>query len=246
MELKNKVVVITGGTHGIGAACARKWNEMGCKVAIVARHEQAELLDELRKVGGEVLFVPADLKREQECRAAAERIGATWGRIDVLIHSAGGGVPGSLLSLTSSQWFEAFDIHVHAAFHLCQAAVPFMKRHGGGAIVFVSSAAGMRGVKNALAYAVVKGALPQLARALAAELADDGIRVNAVSPGVIRTRFQDGLTAEQVRHNVDNRIPLHREGTPEDVADLIVHVATNSYITGENIVIDGGLTMRIA
>lgn len=238
--------MITGGTHGIGAACARKWSGLGYKVAIVARNPHTELLDELNGAGGDALFVQADLKHEKDCTAAMDRIGEALGRIDVLIHGAGGGVPGGLLSVTPSQWFEAFDIHVHAAFHLCRAAVPFMKRSGGGAIVLIASAAGIRGVKNAIAYAVVKGALPQFARALAAELADEGIRVNTVSPGVIRTRFQDGLTPEQVKHNVDNRIPLHREGTPDDVADLIVHIATNGYITGENIVIDGGLTMRIA
>ena len=109
----------------------------------------------------------------------------------------------------------------------------------------ISSAAGLRGVKNSLAYAVVKGAIPQFVRALAFELSDANIRVNCISPGVIRTRFQDYLTNEQIKNNIENRIPLHREGTPEDVADAICMLVKNNFITGENIVIDGGMTMRI-
>jgi NAD(P)-dependent dehydrogenase (short-subunit alcohol dehydrogenase family) len=120
-----------------------------------------------------------------------------------------------------------------------------MKQSGSGAIILISSAAGLRGVKNALAYAVVKGAIPQFSRALAFELSDDNISVNCVSPGVIRTRFQDFLTPQQAENNIKNRIPLHREGTPFDVASAITALIGNNFITGENIVIDGGMTMRI-
>jgi 3-oxoacyl-[acyl-carrier protein] reductase len=106
--------------------------------------------------------------------------------------------------------------------------------------------AGIRGVPFNLAYQVVKGALPQFARALARELADDNIRVNCVAPGIIRTRFHENMTAEQKRHNLEHRIPLHREGTPEQVATLIAELSANDYVTGETFTIDGGLTMRIA
>src|SRR5208283_1106507 len=104
-----------------------------------------------------------------------------------------------------------------------------------GAIILISSAAGLRGCLGALAYGVVKGAVPQFARGLARELADDNIRVNCVSPGLIRTPFQDSLTPEQVQNNVQNRIPLHREGKPEDVAAVIVELVENEFITGENV-----------
>lgn len=120
-----------------------------------------------------------------------------------------------------------------------------MAQRGEGAIILLGSAAGLRGCLGALAYGVVKGALPQFARSLARELADQRIRVNCVSPGIIRTPFQDFLTLEQARNNVENRIPLHQEGKPEDVADLIVMLVENDFITGENFVIDGGMTMRI-
>jgi NAD(P)-dependent dehydrogenase (short-subunit alcohol dehydrogenase family) len=110
----------------------------------------------------------------------------------------------------------------------------------------ISSSAGVRGVPGAIAYATAKGALPQLARSLARDLADDNIRVNVVAPGVIRTRFHQDMTAERKEHNLKYRIPLHREGTAEQVADAAVFLITNDYITGETVVIDGGLTSRIA
>jgi NAD(P)-dependent dehydrogenase (short-subunit alcohol dehydrogenase family) len=115
-----------------------------------------------------------------------------------------------------------------------------------GAIVLMSSSAGHRGVLGAAAYAIVKGAIPQFARVLARELADHNIRVNCISPGVVRTRFQDMLTEAQVKNNLQNRIPLHREGTADEIAQVIEVLATNDFITGSDVVVDGGLTMRIA
>jgi len=112
--------------------------------------------------------------------------------------------------------------------------------------VLVSSVAGIRGIKFALAYGTVKGAVAQFTRMLAYQLADYNVRVNCVAPGIIRTAFHANMSKEAYQHNVDNRIPLHREGTPEQVATGIVELAKNDYITGEMLVIDGGLTSRIA
>jgi NAD(P)-dependent dehydrogenase (short-subunit alcohol dehydrogenase family) len=121
-----------------------------------------------------------------------------------------------------------------------------MQRKKQGAIILISSVAGIRGVKVNIAYQAVKGVLPQLTRALAFELADDNIRVNCVAPGIIRTAFHAKMTEEQRRHNIENRIPLHREGSPEQVASLVLELVTNDYVTGETVTIDGGLSMRIA
>jgi NAD(P)-dependent dehydrogenase (short-subunit alcohol dehydrogenase family) len=120
-----------------------------------------------------------------------------------------------------------------------------MTKQGEGSVVLMSSAAGLRGCAGAIAYGVAKGALPQFARNLARELADRNIRVNCVSPGIIRTSFQNFLTPEQVKNNIENRIPLHREGKPGDVAALIMTLLENDFVTGENFVIDGGMSMRI-
>ncbi|MBX2925445.1 MAG: SDR family oxidoreductase [Chitinophagaceae bacterium] len=246
MQLRNKTAIVTGGTHGIGAATAIQLAERGVGIALVARHEGDGVLQKkIEALGVPCITVAADLSKEEECLRAVETVYRKLGAVDILVHSAGSAAPGSLLNGAREVWYHAFDIHVHAVFHLCRAAVPYMKAKKEGAIVLVASAAGLRGVKNALTYAVVKGALPQFCRALAFELSDDNITVNCVSPGVIRTRFQDFLTAEQVKNNVENRIPLHREGKPEDVAEVIITLITNSFITGENVVIDGGMTMRV-
>lgn len=246
MEIKNKVALITGGTHGIGAQTALKLAAEGVKLCIVARNAAASKIErEINIIGGECITLNADLSKSDECTRVVDTTIGLLGGIDILVHSAGSSAQGSLLSVANYVWYNAFDIHVHAAFHLCKAAVPSMKRRGGGSIILISSAAGIRGVKNAFAYAVVKGALPQFTRALAFELGDDNIKVNCVSPGVIRTRFQNYLTPEQVKNNIDNRIPLHREGKPADVADAICMLIKNDFITGENLVIDGGMTMRI-
>ena len=164
------------------------------------------------------------------------------------MHAAGGPAKGTLVEVSEEIWYNAFDVHVHAVFHLCRAAIPLIKPRGEGAIVLVGSTAGRLGILGAAAYATVKGALVQLTRVLAREHANDNIRVNCVAPGVITTRFHDlaGLSAEARRNNLDNRIPLHREGTPEQVAQVITLLAENDYMTGETITIDGGLTSRIA
>jgi NAD(P)-dependent dehydrogenase (short-subunit alcohol dehydrogenase family) len=134
---------------------------------------------------------------------------------------------------------------VHANFFLAKAALPHFRRAGGGALVMVSSTAGIRGVPGAIAYASAKGALPQFVRSLAKDLADDNIRVNCIAPGVITTRFHDTLSAERRQYNIEHRIPLHREGTPDEVAHAVAFLLENDYVTGETLVIDGGLTSRI-
>jgi NAD(P)-dependent dehydrogenase (short-subunit alcohol dehydrogenase family) len=175
-----------------------------------------------------------------------ERTVSELGAVDVLVHSAGGPVNGGLLDLTPEAWHAAFDVHVHAIFHLCRAAIPAMRTKKEGAIILISSTAGRRAIHTNIAYQVVKGALPHFTRALAREFADDNIRVNCVAPGVIRTRFHAGMSDQQKKLNLEQRIPLHREGTPGQVASLIAELVTNDYITGETYTIDGGLTMRIA
>jgi NAD(P)-dependent dehydrogenase (short-subunit alcohol dehydrogenase family) len=246
MDISNKTALITGGTHGIGAAIAASLARQAGSISVVARNtDDSSVRKQMEDLGIPYLLISADLSREEECKRAVQETIDRFGAVDILIHSAGAAAGGGLLNGARAVWYQAFDIHLHAAFHLCAAAVPSMRERKGGAIVFISSAAGLRGVKNALAYAVVKGAIPQFTRALAMELSDFNIRVNCVSPGVIRTRFQDYLSAEQIKNNLDNRIPLHREGKPEDVADAVDMLIKNDFITGENIVIDGGMTMRI-
>jgi len=248
MDLRDKVCLITGGNSGIGASTSCRLTRKGAQVVAVSRRGadcQAQCFSSLPAGGHAIRILKADLADPEACRSIVERVIQDCGRLDVLVHAAGGPAQGGLFNVTDEAWMQAFAIHVHAVFHLARAAVPHMAKHGGGAIVLLSSAAGLRGCLGALAYGVAKGALPQFARNLARELADRNIRVNCVSPGVIRTPFQNHLTPEQIADNVENRIPLHREGTPDEVALLIESLLENDFVTGENVVIDGGMTMRI-
>ncbi len=249
MTLNGKVCLITGGTHGIGAATAREFASRGADLALCSRHIDDEparqLKHDLEALNGRVLLIPADLSDPAQAISCVEQTVANFGRLDVLVHSAGGAAPGNILEVSPDVWYHAFDIHVHAIFHLVRAAAPHIAKNGGGAILLISSAAGARGCAGAIAYGVVKGAIPQFTRALARELSSANIRVNCVSPGIIRTRFQDFLTPEQVRRNIEDRIPLHREGRPEDVAAALAALAENEFITGADLPIDGGMAMRM-
>ncbi len=249
MDLNQRIALITGGTRGIGAATAIALADAGADLALVGRNLDDEAKSVARRVealGRRALLIAADVGRPEEAIRCVDQTAEQLGGVDVLIHSAGGPVPGGILEVTPDQWMQAFDVHVHAAFHLCRQAIPLMQKKHEGAIVLISSSAGRRGCPGNTAYQVVKGALPQFARALARDFAADSIRVNVVAPGVIRTRFHDSMTDATRKNNLENRIPLRREGTSEQVATLIRELVTNDYITGETFSIDGGLTMRIA
>jgi NAD(P)-dependent dehydrogenase (short-subunit alcohol dehydrogenase family) len=245
MNLQNKVCLVTGGTKGIGAAAAVTLAEQGAAVSIVARSLDDEAKKTLGRLGPRSAAIPADIAKPMEIQRCVEETVRKLGPVDILVHAAGGPVNGGLFDITPEQWHAAFDVHVHPIYHLCRAVIPAMKGKREGAILLVSSTAGIRGVRTNVAYQTVKGAIPQLTRALAFEFAEWNIRVNGVAPGIIRTAFHAKMPPEVKEHNLKNRIPLHREGTPEQVATVIRELVTNDYITGETYTIDGGLTMRI-
>jgi NAD(P)-dependent dehydrogenase (short-subunit alcohol dehydrogenase family) len=249
MTLNDKVCLITGGSSGIGAATVLEFARRGAQIAVCGLPDDEELAQGVKRdveaLGRKAVVIAADFSEPAAAALCVQRTKDLFGRLDVLVHCAGGAAPGSLNELDPSAWYTAFQIHVHAVFHLARAAVPHIAAQGEGAILLVSSAAGARGCAGAIAYGVAKGAIPQFTRALARELAEQNIRVNCVSPGVIRTRFQDYLTPEQVRNNIQNRIPLHREGTPADVAHMLAALAENDFVTGADVPVDGGMAMRM-
>ncbi len=249
MQLNGKVCLVTGGTKGIGGVTALALAREGADVALVARNRDEEALQlkhAIEALGRRAEIILADCGKPADCTRCVEETVAKLGGVDVLIHAGGGAVNGKLLEITPEDWHGAFDVHVHAVFYLCRAAIPHLKRKKEGAIILVSSTAGIRGVVTNIAYQAAKGALPQITRALAREFADDNIRVNCVAPGVIRTRFHAAMSEAQKKLNLEQRIPLHREGTSEQVAEVILMLTKNDYMTGETVTIDGGLTMRIA
>jgi 3-oxoacyl-[acyl-carrier protein] reductase len=169
-----------------------------------------------------------------------------WGGLDVLVNNAGGRCDGSLLEVGESAWQQALDVHLLGTVRCCRLALPAMIEKSEGVIVNVSSTAGLRGVRNMAAYATVKGAVLQLTRCLAVEASDHNVRVNCVAPGITDTDFHAVTPPGFIKHSIDNRVVLHRLGRPEEVAQAIVFLVKNDYITGEVVTVDGGLTMRIA
>lgn len=249
MDLQGKIALVTGGTKGIGAATAVLLASRGADVAIVGRHIDEGALSVQAAIEGQgrrCVILKYDVSIPEQAMGCVREASQQLGSIDVLVHSAGGGSKGDILSCTPEEWRATFDVHVHAAYYLCHEVAPMMVEKKEGAIVLISSVAGIRGLKAALAYGTAKGAVAHMARMLAYQLADHNVRVNAVAPGIIRTPFHANMTQETYQHNVDYRIPLHREGTAKQVAEAILLLVQNDYVTGEILVVDGGLTSRIA
>jgi NAD(P)-dependent dehydrogenase (short-subunit alcohol dehydrogenase family) len=241
-----KVAIITGGTRGIGAAIAMALARRGVRLVINGRGRDADVdqtMTALKSIS-DVELMTGDAADPATAEALVSLATTRFARLDYVVPAAGGAHPGRITSLSIDQWLDAFTIHVHAVFHLFRAAHDALARRG-GAFLMIGSAAGLRGCPDTIAYQTVKGALPQMARALARDHGREGIRVNVIVPGIIRTRFHAAMTPEAERNNLENRIPLRRFGSPDHVATAAVELLTNPFITGETLVIDGGMSMRM-
>jgi 3-oxoacyl-[acyl-carrier protein] reductase len=248
MQLQGKKVLITGGTKGIGAATATLMADHGADVAINGRHNDdaaQEVLKAITALGRKAAMIEADVSLPADCERCVDEAVQALGGLDVLIHNAGDTRFGTIEETTPDQWHHAFAVHVHAAYYLCRRAIPHLKQAGEGAIVLVSSVAGIRGSARAIAYGTAKGAIVQFTRMLARDVAADNIRVNCIAPGIISTRLHDYKTPDQRKKSAEERIPLRREGEPKDVAELMVLLATNEFMTGECVSVDGGTSMQL-
>lgn len=244
-EIAGKTALITGSTRGIGLGIATAILDRGGNVVINGRENTEEADQLVSRFGDDRVAVElADVSDPDQAARLVEHAATHFNRIDMLVHSAGGPAPGTILELTPEHWMQAFDIHVHPVFHLFRSAHQYLARRG-GAVLLVSSVAGLRGCPGTVAYQTVKGALLPMARALAFDHAHENIRVNVIAPGIIRTRFHAAMSDAARKHNLEKRIPLHREGTIEDVATAALELMSNQFITGELITIDGGMSMRI-
>lgn len=244
--LSHKIALVTGGTKGIGARIAEDLVDAGTNVLVTGRNDTPEVQALLARLNakGRAVALFGDVRGEAGAQAAVDAAVRAFGGLNIVIHSAGGGVPGKATDISTDTWMEAFDTHVHPVFHLFRAAHPHLKVQG-GVMILISSVAGLRGCPNSVAYQAVKGALPQIARALAMDHAVENIRVNVIAPGVIRTDFHATMTDAARLHNITNRIPMRREGTVEDVSSLALEMIRNDFITGECFAVDGGTSMRV-
>ena len=247
--LKGKVAIVTGAATGIGRASALLFARAGARVALVdvREPELARTEADVGAAGGEAMALAADLARPDDCAAVVARAVQRFGRLDVLLNNAGVGtmvVGGTVETISLEHWDLAQNVNVRAMYLLSRAAVPHM-RGAGGAIVNIASVSAFHGSveRPTHAYAASKGAVLSLTRAMAASYGRDGIRVNVICPGTIRTRLTADIVQRVERSAKEGRgIPLGRVGEPEDIARCALFLASDdaSFISGAAIVADGG------
>ena len=248
--LAGKAVVITGAATGIGRASALLFARAGARVALADSRgvELEHTVADVRGAGGEVTSRVVDLARPEDCASAVDAAFQAFGRVDVLLNNAGVGtmvVGGTVETITLEHWDLAQDVNVRAMYLMSRAALPHMRKGGGGVIVNIASVSAFRGTteRPTHAYAASKGAVLALTRAMAASYGRDRIRVNAICPGTIRTRLTADIAERVERDAKEGRgIPLGRIGEPEDIAQCALFLASDaaSFISGAQIVVDGG------
>ena len=246
-NLKGKTAIVTGGGRDIGRAISIKLASMGANVVVNYYNTPTDAEETLRQIkssGGSAISVKADLTKWDECYRLADEARLAFGdSIDILVNNAGGLVARKkLCEMDEKFWDHLMDLNLKSVFMMHKAVVPHMS--SGGSIVNIASQAGRDGGGGgASAYATSKGAVMTFTRAMAKELGPDGIRVNALCPGLIATTFHDTFTPDSVREMVAGKTPLRREGTSEEVANLVACLASNetSFVTGANFDINGGL-----
>ncbi|MGW0948901.1 glucose 1-dehydrogenase [Streptomyces sp. NPDC002623] len=241
-RLNGKVAVITGGARGMGAAHARRFIEEGASVVItdVLKDEGEDLAAEL---GAKAHFTSHDVSDAAGWERVVALAEDTFGPVGVLVNNAGIGQARSLLDMTEAEYRRVVDINQVGVFLGMKAVIPSMRRAGGGSIVNISSTAGLVGVPMGTAYTASKFAVRGMTKAVAAEFAAEGIRVNSVHPGVVVTPLTEeyGFTGS---HPAIRAIPVRRPGEPEEVTAVVLYLASDesSYSTGAEFVVDGGQT----
>jgi len=269
MQLEDKVAIVTGGARGIGAGIARCLAAEGAKVALVDI-DGADAEATAATLGADAVGVQADVSEESEIGTATEQVVARFGGLDIFVNNAGGGRPdrmagaigNPLTRVTQESWDEQLTTNLRTTFAGSKAAIPHLKRRGGGSIVNIASIAGQVPVVATPAYGAAKAGAISLSRTLALELAPDNIRVNAICPGYLWTRAWEMLASmmkmsvpqyaeleprEIFLEQVKRGVPLGREQTAEDIGNLAVFLCSETArnITGQAISVDGGITLRV-
>jgi 3-oxoacyl-[acyl-carrier protein] reductase len=247
IDFKGKVVFITGGSRGIGRACALAFAQLGAEVAIGYAGNQAaaqETVEQIQKLGAKAKALQFDVADSKACARAVEEIVEQTGRLDVLVNNAGLAIDGLVMRVKDPDWDRQLDTNLKGAFALIRSAAKPMIKQRKGAIINVTSVVGETGNPGQAAYAASKAGLIGLTKSVARELASRNIRVNAVSPGFIETDMTSRIPAD-ARERMLSGIPLSRLGMAEEVANAIVFLASDaaSYITGEVLKVNGGMYM---
>lgn len=248
-RLEGKVAIVTGGNAGIGEAVAKRFAEESAAVVITGRRqvELDRVMSVIRHNKGKGLSVAGSVTDESHVREVVRRALDSFGRIDLLVNNAGIGDFGKRIHETDdTTWATVMDINLTGVFRMTRAVVPQMLKQGRGAIVNISSVASLVGIPGAPAYATSKGGLDAFTRALAVDYAKDGIRCNVVNPGLIDTPMAAPLMANpEMLQPILRHYALQRPGTPEEVANMVLYLASDEagWVTGGTFTIDGGMTI---
>ena len=249
MRLEGKVALISGGARGQGAVEARLFASEGAKVVIgdilddLGRQVEAEIAE----AGGDITYVHLDVTSESDWEDAVRAAVDGYGKLDILVNNAGILIRASVEDTTVEDWDRIMDINAKGVFLGTRAAIPAMRDAGGGSIINISSVAGLQGSPQSAAYSSTKGAVRILTKSTAVQYAKENIRCNSVHPGIIYTDMtSDSLDTEEGQRNWMSRVPLRRLGQSEDVANGVLFLASDesSYMTGSELVIDGGITAQ--
>ncbi|MCA0230117.1 MAG: glucose 1-dehydrogenase [Bacteroidetes bacterium] len=248
-QLTGKVALITGASKGIGEQIARYLAQFGAKVVISSRRQADldELAEDIRKTGGEVTAIEARMGDEAQTKHLFDKTVEVYGGIDILVNNAAANpYYGPTVDCPDNAYDKIMDINVKAPFQLSKLVYPVMKLRGGGSIINISSIAGETPDPGLGIYSVSKASINMLTKVLAKEWGADGIRVNAVAPGLIKTKFSQALWQdEKTLTHFTKRLPIARMGTVEEVASLVLYLASDAsgYCTGGIYTVDGGTTI---
>jgi len=251
--LKGEVALVTGATSGIGEAIARRFAAEGACVAVVGRDEERgqRVVREITARDGEAVFFPADVTDDAAVARLLARVVQTFGDLGIVVNNAGLSKAGTVVDTTPGDWEMLWQVNVTSAFLVAHHAMPHLLRRGAGAVINVSSEAGLKGLKDRAAYCAAKSAIVGLTRAMAVDHSPDSVRVNCICPGTVETP----MIGRMIESNSDPRALrdafLQRRltpflGTPEDVAEAAVYLALpgNRYVTGAVLSVDGGASAR--
>jgi dehydrogenase/reductase SDR family member 4 len=244
--LHDKVALITGASRGIGRAVAETFDREGAHVIICGRN-QATLDEVAREIGPRIKPIACHVGRAEELSKMVDKAVDSFGRIDILVNNAGTNVAqGPCLEIEESKFDKMMEVNLKSAFRLIKFVAPGMCARGTGSIINMASVSGIRPQLHGLLYSMTKAALIMMTEVCALELGGRGVRVNAISPGLIQTSLSEYYWKEDER-NVDRftKQPVARIGQPKEVAELALFLASDrsSYLTGQNIVVDGGFLL---
>ena len=248
-DIRGKVAIITGASRGIGQAIAEAFGQAGAKVVISSRKQEGldEVAAAIRANGGEALTVVAHNGDKAALQALVTAAVDAYGMVDILINNAATNPHfGPVLEAEDSLWQKTLEVNLMGNVWLTQAAVSVMREHGGGKIINVASINGLRPGRWQGIYSITKAGVISLTQTLAMELAADNITVNAIAPGLVKTKFARAIwDNETVLNSILERTPLQRIGTPEDIAGIALYLASpaSNFATGQVFVVDGGFTI---